>query len=44
LGCHDSEAAGAHAELNTTASGVEACVVCHGPGSEADVSRVHPIR
>ena len=44
LGCHDSAAAAAHAEVNTTLSGVEACAVCHGPGKDEDVSVVHPIR
>lgn len=44
LGCHDSAAAAAHAEVNTTLSGVEACDVCHGPGKDEDVSVVHPIR
>jgi len=39
--CHDSEAAFAHAETNTTSSGAEACGVCHGEGSVAAVSEVH---
>jgi hypothetical protein len=39
--CHDSPAAIAHAELNTTAGGVEACDVCHGAGSETDPARWH---
>jgi len=41
LGCHDSDAAQAHAETNTTSSGAEACAVCHGEGSIAAVSEVH---
>lgn len=40
-GCHDSEAAMAHAATNTTASGAEACATCHGPGRDFDVQRVH---
>jgi OmcA/MtrC family decaheme c-type cytochrome len=38
-GCHDSEAAMAHSELNTTDDGDEACAVCHGPGAEFEA---HP--
>ncbi|MBI3958893.1 MAG: OmcA/MtrC family decaheme c-type cytochrome [Chloroflexi bacterium] len=41
--CHDGIATGAHAELETTAGGVESCTVCHGPGSEFAVERVHAI-
>jgi OmcA/MtrC family decaheme c-type cytochrome len=39
--CHDSEPVAGHAELQTTASGIETCQVCHGPGKESDVIRVH---
>jgi hypothetical protein len=39
--CHDTQAAGGHAELQTTASGIETCEVCHGVGSEFDVYEVH---
>ena len=39
--CHDSAEARAHAETNTTSSGAEACVVCHGEDSIAPVSEVH---
>lgn len=40
-GCHDSAAAVAHAETNTTQGGAEACAACHGPGHDFDVQRVH---
>jgi OmcA/MtrC family decaheme c-type cytochrome len=39
--CHDSEPVAGHAELQTTASGIETCAVCHGPGKESDVIKVH---
>jgi predicted CXXCH cytochrome family protein len=39
--CHDAADAAAHAETNTTASGAEACGVCHGEGAIAAVSEVH---
>jgi OmcA/MtrC family decaheme c-type cytochrome len=39
--CHDSEATAAHAELQTTESGVESCAICHGEGKESDVATVH---
>jgi OmcA/MtrC family decaheme c-type cytochrome len=39
--CHDSEAVAGHAELETTSRQIEACEVCHGPGSEFDVASVH---
>jgi OmcA/MtrC family decaheme c-type cytochrome len=40
--CHDSIAVAGHAELQTTASGLETCEVCHGPGADFDVTQVHP--
>lgn len=39
--CHDTQAAGGHAELQTTSSGIETCEVCHGAGSEFDVYKMH---
>jgi OmcA/MtrC family decaheme c-type cytochrome len=39
--CHDDAPTVGHAELMTTASGLETCEVCHGVGAEFDVTRVH---
>ncbi len=39
MSCHDSVAAGGHAELQTTESGIETCSVCHAAGREANA---HP--
>ena len=40
LGCHDTQAAAAHAFLNTAPFG-EACAVCHGADGEVAVDKVH---
>lgn len=39
--CHDSTPVEGHVELQTTASGLETCEVCHGPGREFDVTAIH---
>jgi OmcA/MtrC family decaheme c-type cytochrome len=39
--CHDTTAALGHAQLQTTAEGIETCSVCHGVNREADVQAVH---
>ncbi|HZP43653.1 MAG TPA: cytochrome c3 family protein, partial [Candidatus Binatia bacterium] len=41
LACHDSADAKAHAELNTTPDGTEACGVCHEEGKLVAVGDVH---
>lgn len=44
LGCHDSSAAEAHADSQTSSSGAEACILCHGPGEEWSVELFHEAR
>jgi hypothetical protein len=39
--CHDSEAATAHIQVQTTSSGLESCAVCHGEGKEWGVEKMH---
>jgi len=43
LACHDAADAAGHAQLNTTADGVETCGVCHGEGAAFAVSALHAI-
>jgi OmcA/MtrC family decaheme c-type cytochrome len=40
LGCHDTQAAAAHAYVNTAPFG-EACAACHGNNAEFSVDKVH---
>jgi OmcA/MtrC family decaheme c-type cytochrome len=40
LGCHDTQAAAAHAFVNTAPFG-EACATCHAPDDEFSVDKVH---
>ena len=42
--CHDSNAAAAHIDVNTSPSGAESCAICHGQGRELDVRTVHRTR
>jgi OmcA/MtrC family decaheme c-type cytochrome len=39
--CHDTTDALAHIEVQTSPSGAESCGVCHGPGGEWSVERMH---
>jgi OmcA/MtrC family decaheme c-type cytochrome len=41
LTCHDSDDAQAHADTMTTATGAEACNVCHEEGALVSVSEAH---
>lgn len=42
--CHSSTAAVAHIVANTSPSGYEACLVCHGEGKELNVRTVHALK
>jgi predicted CXXCH cytochrome family protein len=39
--CHGSAAAQAHAAVNTTSNGAEACAVCHAAGRSVGIDSVH---
>lgn len=43
ISCHGSAAAQAHAALNTTSQGAEACAVCHANGRSEGVDVVHAV-
>ena len=42
--CHDSSAAIAHIDSQTSPTGEEACEICHGPGEQQEVELVHKPR
>ena len=42
--CHDSDAAIAHIQVQTSPAGDESCGVCHGPGREWHVELMHKAR
>ena len=44
LTCHDSDAAIAHADTQTSSFGVQACEICHGTDETESVDTVHKIR
>ena len=39
--CHDSDAATAHIEAQTSPTGAESCAICHGEGEDVAVEKVH---
>ena len=39
--CHDNLEASGHVDLQTTASGIETCLVCHGQDKQFDVAKFH---
>jgi hypothetical protein len=42
--CHDADAAQAHIDINTSATGIESCEVCHGSGADFAVELMHRSR
>lgn len=42
--CHDSDAAQAHVDSQTSPTGAEACAICHGPGEDEEVELMHKVR
>jgi OmcA/MtrC family decaheme c-type cytochrome len=41
--CHAAPATLAHAEVNTSSSGVESCPTCHSKGSTFDINKYHAL-
>jgi OmcA/MtrC family decaheme c-type cytochrome len=41
ISCHDAPETSAHAEVMTSAMGVESCATCHDPGSYFGIDAVH---
>jgi len=39
--CHDGASTAAHAEIMTSANGVESCDTCHGAGKTSDIASFH---
>jgi len=42
--CHDSDAAAAHIDVQTSSGGAESCGICHGTGKDEAVEIVHKNR
>ena len=42
--CHDSDAATAHIDANTSPQGFESCDLCHDPGKDVNVEQAHRVR
>jgi OmcA/MtrC family decaheme c-type cytochrome len=42
--CHDSDAAIAHIQVQTSPAGEESCITCHGGGREWPVELMHKVR
>jgi OmcA/MtrC family decaheme c-type cytochrome len=43
IGCHSNQVKVAHFQLTTGANGVETCSICHGPGRDFAVDKVHRV-
>jgi OmcA/MtrC family decaheme c-type cytochrome len=42
--CHDSVSTKAHVDANSSPLGYESCSICHGPGQDWNVGRMHKVR